>query len=115
MRALLLVAFTGWIAIASACSSSPPTIKAADYDRTCTSVSDCEYIEEGSACCITCANAAINKKDDAKYQQAVAQRRSACGTTACPAIACDPAPLGCVAGRCTVCSSPSSCPAGTRA
>ena len=95
------------IACAAACSSSPKTIVATDYDQTCATAADCVLIDEGSSCCSACGNAAINKKDLARYQSDAAQRRSACAGVGCPAIACAFSAAVCTAGKCASCRSAS--------
>ena len=53
------------ISMLAACSR---TITANSYDQTCTADQDCVVIGEGDACSgCRCPNAAINRKDEAKF------------------------------------------------
>lgn len=89
----------------------PPDIRASDYNQSCIADADCVLIDEGSSCCTSCGNAAINKSDQAKYQAAAQQRQNTCVKMACPAIACVFSTPYCNAGKCTSCKNPSSCSA----
>ena len=83
------------LALSLACSTSssspspPPPIKATDFDQSCGSAADCIPIYEGNACCSGCPSAAINRNDQAKYQQEVQAHADECKGVACPAIACE--------------------------
>src|SRR5260221_1302391 len=92
------------------CNSSTPstTIRASDYDQTCAQPSDCVLIDEGSSCCTQCGNAAINKADLARYQQAATQRKVSC-SQACPNISCDFSAAICTMGKCAVCNDSAKC------
>jgi hypothetical protein len=72
----------------------------ADYDVSCTKKSDCIDVTAGMVCSGACAcgGSAINVADQAKYTSAVAGIHS----LPCP---CAYQPIGCVAGKCTQCSS----------
>jgi hypothetical protein len=78
------------------------TIRAADYDQTCSVDSDCVGVHEGDLCqttqCTNCTNAAIRGSAEAKYQADLSAK------VASP-IVC-PCPLGppviCAKGVCGV-------------
>jgi hypothetical protein len=89
--------------VLAGCTSAPAPIHATDYDQTCTQASDCFLIDEGSSCCTGCGNAAINKKDQSRYEAAAQMRRSSCSGTACPAIDCVARDVTCTAGKCALC------------
>ncbi len=96
----VLVAALKTSASTSACggrSCSP----ASDYDQSCTQDSDCVGIAEGDLCtegCTDCVNAAINVRDQAKYESAVSGYAGGCN---CPGV-----PIGCNAGTCGITTFP---------
>ena len=100
-----------WAALSGGCSSTntPLTIRASDYNQSCMVDTDCVLIDEGSSCCGSCGNAAINKADQAKYQAAATQRHSTCQPMACPALACVFSAPYCNADKCDACHNPSGC------
>jgi hypothetical protein len=95
--------------LALACSAAPPDIHATSYNQSCFMSSDCVLISEGSGCCNSCSNAAINQSDLAKYQSDIAPRKDACTGTSCPALACVFSAAYCSAGTCAVCHNQSGC------
>jgi hypothetical protein len=101
------VAFFGGCAVAVACGSTATNgttgIHASDFDQSCTTVSDCISINEGTGCCLACQYAAINKADSAKYQAKVKELQSSCTTAKCAQPPCAAPQLGCTAGKCTSC------------
>ena len=100
----VLVAALKTSASTSACGGKS-CLPASDYDQSCTQDSDCVGIAEGQLCeqgCIGCANAAINVRDQAKYQSAVS---GFSGTCSCPGV-----PIACNAGTCGLATFPSPAP-----
>jgi hypothetical protein len=96
----VLVAALKTSASTSACGSKS-CLPASDYDQSCTQDSDCVGIAEGDLCtegCIGCVNAAINVRDQAKYQSAVSGYADSCS---CPAVL-----IGCNAGTCGLATFP---------
>ncbi len=96
----VLVAALKTSASTSACGSKS-CLPASDYDQSCTQDSDCVGITEGDLCtegCIGCVNAAINVRDQAKYQSAVSGFSGSCS---CPSV-----PIGCNAGTCGITTFP---------
>ena len=100
------------LVLASACSSSSahPTIRASDYDMSCTAPADCALVDVGDVCgCMACGSDAISKRDSAKYEadKTVLQKQCSAGGTyaSCP-NACFDWELTCVAGKCGACSTP---------
>jgi hypothetical protein len=91
----------------SACGSKSCS-PASDYDQSCTQDWDCVGITEGQLCeegCIGCVNAAINVRDQAKYESAVSFYA---GTCSCPGV-----PIGCNAGTCGIVTFPLPSDAGS--
>jgi hypothetical protein len=79
--------------------SSTKTIKASEFDRSCTADGDCVAVFEGLVCTqCKCPNAAIAKKDQAKLGSALVDRSAGCPATddvecaPCPpaSVRCDP-------------------------
>jgi hypothetical protein len=96
----VLVAALKTSASTSACGSKS-CLPASDYDQSCTQDSDCVGIAEGDLCtegCTDCINAAINVRDQAKYQSAVSGYAGSCS---CPAVL-----IGCNAGTCGLATFP---------
>jgi hypothetical protein len=96
-----------------ACSSSSggsgstdggkPQIHASDYDQSCGTDSDCIGVQDGDACCLPCITAAINVKDQAKFDADANTLHAACGNQVCPAVDCSaPGQPTCSGGRCTL-------------
>jgi len=91
-------------------------MRAADYDTSCTTAADCAPVSEDGVCACQgagCSNAAVNKKDLAKYAADYAARRKLCTAEqdSCALGACDTVRATCIAGRCGVCSTSSGCAA----
>ncbi len=82
------------------------TISASSYDQECTKPSDCVPIATGLVTCCGfdgCDNAAINKSDESKYEADLeADHPANCTGVACPEIACETSPVGCVGGKCKI-------------
>jgi hypothetical protein len=103
----VLVAALKTSASTSACGGKS-CLPASDYDQSCTQDSDCVGITEGELCtqgCIGCVNAAINVRDQAKYQSAVS---GFSGTCSCPSVF-----IGCNAGTCGLATFPLPSDAGS--
>ncbi len=116
-------------ASAVACGSSgggggqpPPPISATSYDQSCQSAADCIVVTDGNVCqpCIggpfdSCSGtAAINKKDQARYQTDFDDLQAQCPSRppqACPEI-CAVTFATCTAGTCGVCHASGCADAG---
>lgn len=106
MRATGLLLCLLWSALPGCSSTNTPVnIRASDYNQSCAVDADCVLIDEGSSCCSSCGNAAINQADQLKYQAASMQRGAACGPTLCPG-GCAFSVAYCNASKCDVCHSP---------
>jgi hypothetical protein len=71
------------------------TIRAADYDQTCTTDSDCVGVVEGNLCapnlCSNCTNAAVSGKAQAQYEADFSSKLRSPSICPCglgPAIVC---------------------------
>jgi hypothetical protein len=90
------------------------SIRAADYDQSCTSDSDCVGVHEGTSCaCTNCINAAIGTTSESEYNSAFVRAFPNSGDCPCAA----PPPAYCNNGDCAVCLSgscgqPPSCATG---
>lgn len=89
-------------------TSTSQTIKASEFERSCTADSDCVTVYEGLVCgACQCPNAAIAKKDQVKYSSELAKRSAGCsdpGDVACdpcasPRVGCDPDTKRCAIGK----------------
>jgi len=78
------------------------TISASNYNQTCSADSDCVAIAVGDPCRLCCANAAINKADQAKYNADVAEDRAECRPVIPCTIACLMNHAACTNNKCTV-------------
>lgn len=77
------------------------TIKASDFDQSCTTAADCAPIYEGAICTpCACPNAAIAKKDLAKYNDTRAD--ADCPPTGVQCDACSPPAVTCAGGKCAI-------------
>ena len=104
----------GFLLLLVGCNSAPaPNIRATDFDQTCTQATDCILIDEGAQCCTGCGSASINKKDQARYQEAAKQRAAACQGSQCPAINCVAGDVACTSGKCVLCGATNCADAGT--
>jgi hypothetical protein len=96
------VVAAGFLASCSSSSDTCGSIQASDYDRSCSTASDCIGVPEGDSCkgifCRDCIDAAINVSAEARY---AADFKSTVGAT----VVC-PCPIGqsvtCDAGVCSV-------------
>jgi hypothetical protein len=78
------------------------TIRASDYNQSCSSDSDCVGITEGDFCdaiCVDCVNAAINVAAESQYEADLESKNAGAGEV-CP-CASGP-PVTCKAGTCSV-------------
>jgi len=111
-RSVYALALMGFLGLGCP-GSTPVNINASDFNQTCKVAADCMLIDEGSSCCGSCGNAAINIADKAKYEAAAQQRANSCTQpVACAALACVFSTAFCNAGKCDVCHEP-GCPAST--
>ncbi len=78
------------------------TIRAADYDQSCSVDSDCVGVHEGDLCdanqCTNCTNAAIRSSAEAKYQADFAAKVATSVVCPCPSGP----PVTCAKGVCGV-------------
>jgi len=99
---LVFVLATLGVLAACSSSSSSTTINASDYDQSCTTSADCVPVPVGYICGCASQMAAINVKDEARYEADVKSAVSHCppsgGTYSCNAVG--QIRLTCVAGRC---------------
>ena len=102
MRALLLSITVVLVAPAAGCSDE---ILASDYDQSCSIDADCVQVIEleadGSDCSTGCTSVAINKKDQARYDEDLADARSKCGGMRSAFCEISGTPI-CVKGRCEI-------------
>jgi len=88
--------------VLAACSSSPSTtIQASNYDQSCATSADCVAVVVGEICGCASQMAAINVKDEARYEADANEAASHCppsnGSYSCNAAG--HIRLTCVAGR----------------
>lgn len=101
MRAMRVLPLLAAALLACGCST---TLRAENYDASCTSDNGCVAVFEGDACAVCgCPNAAISQGEAARYAGDAARLVELCGPL--PAAACgaclEPT-VACVQGRCTV-------------
>jgi hypothetical protein len=114
-----LVALAGVAALLGACSSRP-SIRASDYDQSCTAPDDCTIVQEltidGSTCSQSCVFGAIAKSAGERFAHDVEDAtKNTCSRF--DSAACDSGERGvaCDAGRCVVvtCAAAGCADAGT--
>ncbi|MBX3224526.1 MAG: hypothetical protein KF795_28690 [Labilithrix sp.] len=84
----------------------PVVVSIATFDATCTQDKDCVAVFQGSSCqACKCPNAAINKKDQKKYESELEKASKdcpvpdiACGTCETQSVGCDPDTNRCALG-----------------
>jgi hypothetical protein len=84
-------------------TGSATTIRASDYDQSCTKDDDCALAYSGDVCGCTCPNDPISKRGQQAYSAQLQQLRGQCRSR--PAIACDcgalSEPMCATEGKCT--------------
>jgi hypothetical protein len=97
MRHTLFVTLTIGIVLTVACTND---VEASDYAQDCNVDADCVVVLVGDVCDCDCADDAINRRDESKYDK----DRGSCSGGCTPAPECVPCPsraARCISGRCT--------------
>jgi hypothetical protein len=83
----------------------PSEVVASDYDQTCAKDDDCVAVNElhtdGSECSMECNFQAINKKEQTRFDEDLAESLKSCGSRASPFCEMRGKPA-CVQGRCAI-------------
>jgi hypothetical protein len=92
----------------AASEGGPPPITASDYSQSCQTPADCVLINAGDVCGCDgiCGNAAINTKDEQRYESDFQARQAECPPPLQPCPACAVSLPFCSGGMCDVCHSP---------
>lgn len=107
----VLMTFATIGACSTTSSSASPAVHASQFNQRCTSDLDCMAIFDGAGCCGGCPNAAINKADQASYEQADKARTACNPVPPCVPLECAGVIVTCQAGICgsSTCAS-TGCP-----
>lgn len=90
--------------VVAACGAA--AVDASDYDQSCTTASDCVFVEEletdGTVCRDSCTQALVNKREQARFEKDRAEALGSCTERRIPFCDGSPAIAACVRGRCVV-------------
>jgi hypothetical protein len=84
-------------------AGSTPSIRASDFDQSCTQNTDCVAVEDDTPCCTVCPNAAVNKAAVSPFNAERSKQAALCSPAdrMCGGVPCYTADhAACSAGKC---------------